>query len=63
MAIREISNIVIKRVENPLLQIEFLFRYSPLGRRFYKAINYTHNTTREVRIKDCFVNIRYFIGY
>ena len=48
LAVHEIADALLKRFENPLLQIDFLFNLSPIGKKFYRAVKVTHNITEKV---------------
>ena len=57
-AVHDISEIIPKRIENPLLQLNIFFNLSPLGRRFYKALDITHAKTKSVS----FINLEFHLG-
>ena len=49
-AVRDIGDVLVRRLENPLLQVEFLFNLSPSGRKFNKAVKIAHNITNKVHL-------------
>ena len=48
LAVHDIKDILIERLENPLLQMDFLFNLSRTGRKFYRAVNVSHGITEKV---------------
>jgi hypothetical protein len=47
-AILDLSALVIRRAENPLLHMDFLYQLTPNGQRFRKACHLVHDFTDAV---------------
>lgn len=51
-AVIDIGDVFISRMENPILQVDFLFNMSSAGRKFYKAVRVAHDVTDKVLVKS-----------
>merc|ERR1712179_690672 len=47
-AIHDIIDLGSKRFTKPLMLVDFIFKLSPMGKQFYKAVDISHKTTRKI---------------
>ena len=47
-AVHNVAECIVRRIDNPLLQLDFFFKLSSLGRKFYKNVKMLYENTDRV---------------